>query len=101
MRKQQKIIIWPTYFDAGKTRMKGRRVPKNLAVPAPKSLEIEAAAAKLGLEPELIPDKGYPKTPWNKMGMVLVEKQDSKEQVINRIAKQLQKTRNEAPKQQH
>ena len=96
MRKQEKVIIWPAYFDAGKTRMEGRRVPKNLAVPSPKISEIEEAAAKLGLEPELVPDKGYPKTPWNKAGMLLVEKEDSKEQVINRIAKQLLKTRNES-----
>ena len=99
MRKQEKIIIWPIYFDAGKTRKEGRRVPKDLAVPAPKSLEIEAVAAKLGLEPELISDKGYPKTPWNRMGMILVEKQKSKEQVINRIAIKLQKLRSEAPHQ--
>jgi Ca2+-transporting ATPase len=32
MRKQTKAIIWPAYFDQGKTRMKGRRVPKNIAV---------------------------------------------------------------------
>jgi signal recognition particle subunit SRP19 len=99
VRKQEKVIIWPTYFDSGKTRKEGRRVPKNLAVPAPKSLEIEGAAAKLGLEPEIIPEKGYPKTPWNKMGMVLVEKENSKEQVIIRIAKQIQRARNEAPRQ--
>jgi signal recognition particle subunit SRP19 len=101
MRKQEKFIVWPAYFDAGKTRMEGRRVAKNLAVPSPKTLEIEEAAAKLGLEHELDPEKGYPKTPWSKTGMLLVEKEDSKEQVINRLAKQLLKARNEAAKQQH
>jgi signal recognition particle subunit SEC65 len=45
----------------------------------------------------LVPEKGYPKTPWAKPGMLLVEKQGSKEQVINRLAKQIQKTRREAP----
>jgi len=99
MRKQEKAIIWPAYFDLGKTRMEGRRVPKNLAVPSPKIPEIEEAASKLGLEHETVPDKGYPKTPWNKAGMLLVEKKGSKEQAISRIAKQLQKARNEAPKQ--
>ncbi len=98
MRKQDKAIIWPAYFDSGKTRKKGRRVPKNIAVQSPKILEIQEAAQKLGLKHEVIADKGYPKTPWHKAGMLLVEKKGSKEQVINRIAKQLQKTRNEAPK---
>ena len=98
MRKQDKAIIWPAYFDAGKTRMEGRRVPKNIAVQSPKILEIEEAATKLGLEHETVPDKGYPKTPWNKAGMMLVEKKGSKEQVIKGLAKQLLKARNEAPR---
>ncbi len=99
MRKQEQIIIWPAYFDAGKTRKEGRRVSKNLAVPSPKMSEIEEAAGTLGLTNELVPDKGYPKAPWSKSGMLLVEKDGSKEQVVKRIAKQLQKSRGEAPRQ--
>jgi signal recognition particle subunit SRP19 len=99
MRKQEKAIIWPAYFDQTKTRKNGRRVPKNMAVQSPKTLEIQEAAQKLGLKLEVIADKGYPKTPWTKTGMLLVEKKGSKEQVINRIAKQLQKARSETPKQ--
>lgn len=100
MRKQSKVIIWPVYFDVGKTRKEGRRVTKNLTVPSPKIAELEEAAIKLGLEHELVPEKGYPKTPWSKSGMMLIEKQGSKEQVINKVAKQLQKIRSEAPKQE-
>jgi signal recognition particle subunit SRP19 len=99
MRKQDKIIIWPAYFDQAKTRKDGRRVSKDLAVPSPKILELQEAAQKTGLEFEVLADKGYPKTPWLKTGMLLVEKKGSKEQVINRIAKQLLKVRNEKPKQ--
>jgi signal recognition particle subunit SRP19 len=98
MRKQSKAIIWPAYFDQAKTRKKGRRVNKNLSVQSPKILEIQAAAQALGLENEMVAEKGYPKTPWAKTGMLLVEKQGSKEQVINRIAKQLFKARSEAAK---
>ena len=99
MRKQEKAIIWPIFFDSNKTRQKGRRVAKNLAVQSPKILEIEEAAAKLHLEHEVVLEKGYPKTRWLKTGMILVKKEGSKEQVINKIAKQLLRTRNEAPKQ--
>ncbi len=98
MRKQSKIIIWPIYFDAAKTREEGRRVAKNLAVAAPKLAEIEAAAFKLNMQPEAVPEKGFPKTPWNKMGMLLIEKQGSKEQTINKLARQQLKLRNEAPR---
>jgi signal recognition particle subunit SRP19 len=99
MRKQDKFIIWPAYFDQSKTRKDGRRVPKNLAVPSPKILEIQEAAQNLGLDFEVVAGKGYSKTPWAKSGIFLVEKKGSKEQVISRIAKQLLKVRAETPKQ--
>ena len=95
MRKQDKAIIWPAYFDLTKTRNEGRRVPKSLAVQSPKILEVQEAAQKLGLEFEVVADKGYPKMPWVKAGMLLVEKKGSKEQIISRIAKQVLKARNE------
>jgi signal recognition particle subunit SRP19 len=93
MRKQDKIIIWPAYFDSTKTRGEGRRIPKSLAVPSPKITEISDAAEKLGLECEAVLDVGYPKTPWLKTGMLLVRKSESKEKIIKKIAKNLQKIR--------
>jgi len=100
MRKQDKAIVWPAYFDLAKTRKEGRRVPKNLAVQSPKILEITEAVAKLGLEHEVAAEAGFPKTPWVKAGMIMVEKKGTKEQVIKKIAKQLLKIRSEASKQQ-
>jgi len=100
MRKQDKAIVWPAYFDSAKTRKEGRRVPKNLAVQSPKILEITEAVVKLGLEHEVAAQAGFPKTPWAKTGMIMVEKKGTKEQVIKKIAKQLLKIRSEASKQQ-
>jgi signal recognition particle subunit SRP19 len=99
MRKQDKVIIWPAYFDQSKTRKKGRRVQKSLAVQSPKISEIKIAAERLGLKNEIAPEAGYPKTPWLKTGMILVEKKGSKEQVIRKIANQLLKMRSETKKQ--
>lgn len=96
MRKQNKIILWPAYFDSTKTRGNGRRVPKSLAVPSPKILEIKKAVEKLGLRYEVVLDAGYPKTPWVKTGMLLVTKKESKEKVIRKIGKQLLKIRSVA-----
>ena len=97
MRKQDKFIIWPAYFDQSKTRKDGRRVSKNLAVHSPKIDEVTLAVQKLGLKHEVVADAGYPKTPWAKTGMILVEKQGSKEQVIQRIAGKLSKIERKAP----
>jgi signal recognition particle subunit SRP19 len=97
MRKQEKIIIWPAYFDITKTRVEGRRIPKSLAVPLPKTLEIREAAEKAGLTCELVPNAGYPKAHWLKTGMVMVKKEQPKDQILKIIAKQLQKARTTQP----
>jgi signal recognition particle subunit SRP19 len=93
MRQQEKIVIWPAYFDSSKTRNDGRRVPKNLAVPSPKLVEVKEAMDKLGLSGEIAADVGYPQTPWLKTGMVLAKKRGSKNEVVLSIAKQLVKMR--------
>ena len=95
MRKQDKAIIWPAYFDQTKTRKNGRMVPKNMTVPSPMIEEISEAAKKVGLKNEVVATTGYPKTPWQKTGSILVEKKTPKEQIIKKLAKQLVKARSE------
>ncbi len=99
VRKQDKVIIWPVYFDQTKTRKNGRRVTKSLGVQHPKIAEVAMAVEKLGLKHELASEAGYSKTPWVKTGIILVEKKGSKEQVIRNIANQILKIRSETPKQ--
>ncbi|MEM0007514.1 MAG: signal recognition particle subunit SRP19/SEC65 family protein [Candidatus Bathyarchaeia archaeon] len=96
MRKQDKVILWPAYFDSTKTRGEGRKISKSLAVPSPKITELKEAAEKLGLECELVVDVSYPKTPWLKTGMLLVAKKEAKNQLLKKIARQLQKIRGAA-----
>ncbi len=100
MRKQDKAIIWTAYFDLAKTRKQGRRVPKSLAVQSPKIQEIAEAAVKLGLKHEVAVEAGYPKNPWVRAGVIMIEKKGAKEQTIKKIAKQLVKIRSEVSKQQ-
>jgi signal recognition particle subunit SRP19 len=91
MRKLDKAIIWPIYFDTSKTRKEGRRVSKNFAVQSPKIDEIKLAADKLGLENEVNLNAHFPKNHWSKTGMLLVEKKEAKEKIIQKLAKQLVK----------
>lgn len=99
MRKLDKAIIWPIYFDVNKSRAEGRRVPKNQAVQSPKITEIKEAADKLGLENEINLEAHFPKTPWSKGGMMLVEKNEPKEAIIQKIAKQLAKIKSQQAQQ--
>ena len=94
MRKQDKIIVWPVYFDSAKTRRDGRRVPKNLAVSSPKISEIKDAVGKIRLNSELVVDAAHPRMPWMKTGMLLVKKRKSKDWTVDEIARQLTKLRN-------
>jgi len=96
MRKLDKAIIWPVYFDCNKTRKDGRRVPKNMAVQSPKILEIKEAADKMGLQNEVNLEAHFPKAPWAKSGMLLIEKQEAKEKIIQKLAKQLLKIKSQA-----
>ncbi|MDR0797649.1 MAG: signal recognition particle protein Srp19 [Nitrososphaerota archaeon] len=95
MRKSDNTIIWPVYFDVTKSKREGRRVPKNLAVISPKILEIKEAADKLGLQNNINPTAGYPKTPWLKMGMLSIEKNEPKEQIVLKIAVHLAKIKSQ------
>jgi len=89
MRKQEKIILWPAYFDSTKTRVEGRRVPKGLAIPTPKLEEIQKAVERMGLQPEVVSDVQYPSASWQKNGLIAIPKRGSKTQIIRGVSKEL------------
>jgi len=89
MRKQNKVVLWPAYFDSTKTRLQGRRTPKVLAVASPRLDELQKAAERCDLQPEAVPDFKHPHAPWQKTGLISVEKKGSKTQIIRRVAKEL------------
>ena len=95
MRKLDKAIIWPIYFDVNKSRKDGRRIPKNQAVISPKIAEIKEAADKLGLENEVNLEAHFPRMPWAKSGMLMIEKNEAKGDIIQKLAKQLVKIKSQ------
>ena len=96
MRKLDKAIIWPIYFDVNKSRKEGRRVPKNMAVQSPKIIEIKEAADKLALKNEVNLEAHFSKMPWVKTGLLYVEKNEAKEKIIQKLAKQLVKIKSQS-----
>jgi len=95
MRKLDKAIIWPIYFDVNKSRKDGRRIPKSQAVVSPKIAEIKEAADKLGLENEVNLEAHFPRMPWAKSGMLMIEKNEAKGDIIQKLAKQLVKIKSQ------
>ncbi len=94
LRQQDKIIIWPAYFDASKTRRQGRQVSKNLAVGVPRAQEVKEAADKLGFASEIVPDVAYSKVSNVKTSMILIKKRGPKNQAVKNIARQIVQMRN-------
>ncbi|HID19786.1 MAG TPA: signal recognition particle protein Srp19 [Methanophagales archaeon] len=89
----EKIVIWPAYLAAGRTRQEGRRVSRKNAVKSPKVEEIEKVARILKLEPEMEIEKAYPKTHWEKSGRVLVDKGGRKGVIMTEITKGIREMR--------
>jgi len=71
-----------------------------LAVQSPKIAELKEAVDKLGLKNEVNLEAHFPKMHWVKTGMLLVEKKEPKEKIIQKIAKQLVKIKSVPAKPQ-
>ena len=86
MRSKGMIVLWPVYFDSAVTWGGGRRVPKSMAIRAPKTEDIVKAAVSVGLKAELEPSVAHPRYPWIKTGCVLVETKEPKAKIMKLIA---------------
>lgn len=93
MREKDRIILWPIYFDSTRTRSEGRRVPKRLAVRAPRLKDIQRASEDLGLKFEAVMETAFPRSPWRKTGYISVLKKGPKNQLLEKIAEKLLKDR--------
>ena len=99
MRKQNKIVVWPIYFDSTKARGKGRKLPKKFTVPNPKLDEICRVLDKLKLRYEVVADSAYPKMPWRRTGIIYVEKgKKPKLEVLKLIGRKLVEMRGKSGK---
>ena len=89
----KKMVIWPAYLAAGKTKRDGRIIARKYAIKSPKVEEISHVARELHLEPEVEREKAYPKSPWDRSGRVLVTKRGSKGEIVREIANGLRELR--------
>ena len=96
-KKDNKLVVWPEYFDSNLTRAFGRRVPKKLAIPAPNIESILKAAKSLGYKPILEREKRYPRRWWRKDGgrILVNRKGGSKTKILINIAKRMKKLSSE------
>lgn len=93
LKDKNKLVIWPVYLDATKSRGEGRLLSSKDAVKSPVLKEIEKAASELNLEPVVESDKAHPKSWWVVSGRVLVNKKGPKSVMVKQIAQKINKTR--------
>jgi signal recognition particle subunit SRP19 len=94
MPEKDKLVIWPIYFDAARSRRDGRMVSIQAAVNEPTLDMLITAAIKSGLKPEIEREKRHPKI-WHQpeaAGRILVKKNGSKSAILKRIASSLKPT---------
>lgn len=89
MRKSGHYYVFPAYFEAGRSRQAGRRVPKKLALDTVNLSMIKSAAQRLGLECTVESDARYPSSWWGTPGLALIKKPAgrSKTQLLKELAK--------------
>ncbi|MBU2617128.1 MAG: signal recognition particle protein Srp19 [Euryarchaeota archaeon] len=94
MQRKGKLVIWPAHIDGTKSRSQGRIISKKDSIPSPELDEIKRAAEMLGLNPEIEPDKAYPRSP-DVSGRVLVDYKGSKSAIARKVANNIKKLREE------
>ena len=95
MRKSGYYYVYPAYFEAGRSRNSGRRVPKKLALPSVDTSMIVKAASNLKLEYSVEKNARYPSLWWGTPGLVLIKKTTdrSKTQLLKDLAKAMKKSK--------
>lgn len=93
MKDKGKLVIWPVYIDQTRSRSNGRIISRKSSVKEPQLNEIKEAALELGLNPEVEPEKAYPKAWWEVSGRVLVDNKGPKSVIAKQIASGIKKIR--------
>ena len=93
MKDKGKLVIWPAYIDQTKSRSSGRIIARKNAIKEPRLNEIKEASRQLGLNPEVEPEKAYPKFWWEVSGRVLVDDKGPKSVIAKQIALAIRKMR--------
>lgn len=91
--REKRIIIWPKYFDSNYSVSEGRKISRQVALKNVRAEEIYNASLKLGLKSELRMNAAHPAHPWERSGMVLVEKSQAKRKMLMKMAEKMRENR--------
>ncbi len=93
MKLQGRTVVWPANIDSSKSRKDGRKLPKGLALQAPRLEEMGEAVKRLSLDAEISPRKSRPGTWWEKGGYLILPKKGTKAELLRALASEIRKIR--------
>ena len=98
MRRRDRKVVYPSYFDSRLSRRDGRRVPKSLSLRGPTLQDIVNALRSLSMNFEVERDRGRPSRWYKFEGRVLVDYEGRKEELLKLLATEMVRQRFEVPR---
>ncbi len=90
MKDYEHVVIWLDYFNKTLPRAKGRRLEREKCVFDPSLKELTEAAQSAGFEITETEEKvRYPKRPYVRSGYIVLPKESSKTDILNKISQKL------------
>ena len=90
MKDYEHVVIWLDYFNKTLPRAKGRRLEKEKCIFDPSLKELTEAAKAAGFEITETEEKvRYPKRPFVRSGYIVLPKEASKTNILNKISQKL------------
>jgi signal recognition particle subunit SRP19 len=90
MKDYEHVVIWLDYFNKTLPRNKGRRLAKEKCIFDPSLKELIDATKSAGLELTESEEKvRFPKRPYVRSGYIVLPKNSSKTEILNKISEKL------------
>ena len=90
MKDYEHVVIWLDYFNKTLPRNKGRRLAKEKCIFDPSLKELIDASKAAGLQPtESEEQVRFPKRPYVRSGYIVLEKNTTKINLMNKISNKL------------
>ena len=90
MKDYEHVVIWLDYFNKTLPRNRGRKLPKEKCIFDPSLKELIEASKAAGLEPKETEEQvRFPKRPYVRSGYIVLEKNATKINIMNKISNKL------------
>ena len=90
MKDYEHVVVWLDYFNKTLPRNKGRRLSKEKCIFDTSLKELIEASKAAGFEPKESEDQvRFPKRPYVRSGYIVLEKNTTKTNIMNKISNKL------------